>query len=66
MVGHTAAKRAQWQIEHELGKNEISLGSPREGSGDTVRGSLGRTPTKPQSDFRHSNRDQTQTPKFHK
>ncbi len=53
VVGHTASKRAQWQIEHELRKNELAL----------VHGSLGRKPAKsPQSDFRRSNRDQTQAP----
>jgi hypothetical protein len=53
VVGHTVSKRAQWQIEHELRKNELAL----------VHGSLGRKPaTSPQSDFRRSNRDQTQTP----
>jgi hypothetical protein len=53
VVRHTASKCAQWQIEHELRKYELAL----------VHGGLGRKPAKsPQSDFRRSNRDQTQTP----
>jgi hypothetical protein len=53
VVGHTASKRAQWQIEHELRKYELAL----------VHGSLGRKPAKSrQSAFRRSNRDQTQAP----
>jgi len=53
MVGHTAAKRAQWQVEHELRKYELAL----------VHDGFGRKPEKNrQSDFRRSNRDQTETP----
>ena len=53
MVGHTAAKRAQRQIEHELRKYELAL----------VHGGFGRKPAKShKSDVRRSNRDQAETP----
>ena len=54
VVGHTATKRAQWQVEHELRKYELAL----------VHEGLGRDTAKNrQSDTRpRSNRDQTQTP----
>ena len=54
MICHTAAKRAQWQVEHELRKYELAL----------VHDGLGRKPAKNrQSDAPgRSNRDQTQTP----
>ena len=54
VVGHTAPKRAQWQIEHELRKYELAL----------VHDGLGRESAKNrQFDARRrSNRDQTQTP----
>jgi hypothetical protein len=53
IICHATAKRAQWQVEHELRKNELAL----------VHGSLGRKPAKSrQSAFRRSNRDQTQAP----
>ena len=52
VVGHTAAKRAQWQIEHELRKYELAL---------VHGGFLRKTAKNPKSDFRRSNRDQTQT-----
>ena len=53
VIGHAASKRAQWQIEHELRKYELAL----------VHGGFGRKPEKnPKSDFRRSNRDQTETP----
>src|SRR5450830_702827 len=52
MIGHTAAKRAQWQIEHELRKYELAL----------VHDGFGRKPAKNhKSAFRRSNRDQTET-----
>ena len=52
VVGHTASKRAQGQIEHELRKYELAL----------VHDGFGRKPAKNrQSAFRRSNRDQTQT-----
>ena len=52
MIGHTATKRAQWQIEHELRKYELAL----------VHRGFGRKSAKnPQFDFRRSNRDQTET-----
>src|SRR5665811_2155549 len=52
MVGHTATKRAQWQIEHELRKYERAL----------VHGGFGRNPAKNhKSAFRRSNRDQIST-----
>jgi hypothetical protein len=51
VIGDTAAKRAQWQVEHELRKYELAL----------VHGGFGRKSAKNrQSDFRRSNRDQTQ------
>ena len=51
MIGHAAAKRAQWQIEHKLREHELAL----------VHGGFGRKSAKnPKSDFRRSNRDQTQ------
>jgi hypothetical protein len=50
MVGHTATKRAQRQIEHELRKYELAL----------VHSGFGRKPAKNhKSDARRSNRDQT-------
>ncbi len=50
MVGHTATKRAQRQIEHELRKYELAL----------VHSGFGRKPEKNhKSDARRSNRDQT-------
>jgi hypothetical protein len=53
VIGHSAAKRAQRQVEHELRKNELAL----------VHGGLGRESAKNrQSAVRRSNRDQTQTP----
>ena len=54
VLGHTATKRAQWQVEHELRKYELAL----------VHGGFGRKSAKNrQSDTRRrSNRDQTQTP----
>jgi hypothetical protein len=54
VLGHTAAKCAQWQIQHELGEYELAL----------MHGSFGRKPAKNrQSDARRrSNRDQTETP----
>ena len=53
VLGHTASERAQRQIEHELRKYELAL----------VHGDFGRKSAKnPKSDFRRSNRDQTQTP----
>jgi hypothetical protein len=52
VIGHTASKRAQWQIEHELRKYELAL----------VHDGFGRNSAKNhKSDFRRSNRDQTQT-----
>ena len=53
VICHTAAKRTQRQIEHELRKNELAL----------VHGGFGRKSAKnPKSGFRRSNRDQTETP----
>jgi hypothetical protein len=53
VVGHTASERAQRQVEHELRKYELAL----------VHGGFGRKSAKnPKSDFRRSNRDQTQAP----
>lgn len=53
VIGYTAAKRTQRQIQHELRKNELAL----------VHGGYGRKSAKnPKSDFRRSNRDQTETP----
>jgi hypothetical protein len=53
MVGHTATKRAHRQVEHELRKYELAL----------VHEGFGRKSAKnPKSDFRRSNRDQTETP----
>ncbi len=53
VVGHTATKRAQGQIEHKLRKYELAL----------VHGGFGRNSAKnPKSDVRRSNRDQTETP----
>ena len=53
VLGHTAAKGAQWQIQHELGEYELAL----------VHDGFGRGPAKNrQSDARRSNRDQTETP----
>ncbi len=52
VIGHTAAKCTQWQVEHELRKYELAL----------VHGGFGRKSAKnPKSDFRRSNRDQTET-----
>jgi hypothetical protein len=52
MVGHTALKRAQWQLEHELRKYELAL----------VHGGFERKPAKNhKSAFRRSNRNQTET-----
>jgi hypothetical protein len=52
MIGHTATKCAQWQVEHELRKYELAL----------VHDGFGRKPAKNrQSAFRRSNRDQTET-----
>ena len=53
VVGHATPKCAQWQIEHELREYELAL----------VHGDFWRKSAKnPKSDFRRSNRDQTQTP----
>ena len=53
MGGHTAAKRAQRQVGHELRKHELAL----------VHGGPSRQNAKDQqSDARRSNRDQTKTP----
>ena len=53
VVGHTPAKRAQRHVQHELRKYELAL----------VHGGFGRESAKnPKSDFRRSNRDQTETP----
>jgi hypothetical protein len=53
VIGHTAAKRAQWQVEHKLRKYELAL----------VHDGFGRKSAKNRkSDFRRSNRDQTETP----
>jgi len=53
VIGHTAAKRTQRQVQHELRKYELAL----------VHGVFGRESAKnPKSDFRRSNRDQTETP----
>lgn len=37
MIGHTAAKRAQWQVEHELRKYALAL----------AHDGIGRNPQKP-------------------
>ena len=51
VIGHTAAKHTQRQIPHELRKYELAL----------VHGGFWRKSAKnPKSDFRRSNRDQTQ------
>jgi hypothetical protein len=53
VIRHTAAKRTQRQIEHELREDELAL----------VHGDFcGFPPKTPKSDFRRSNRDQTETP----
>jgi hypothetical protein len=53
VLGHTAPKRAQRQVEHELRKYELAL----------VHRGFGRKSAKnPKSDLRRSNRDQTETP----
>ena len=53
VIGHTAAKRAQRHIDHELRKYELAL----------VHSGFGRKSAKnPQSDFRRSHRDQIETP----
>jgi hypothetical protein len=53
VFGHTTAKRTQRQVQHELRKYELAL----------VHGGFWRKPAKShQSDFRRSNRDQTETP----
>ena len=53
VIGHTAAKRTQWQVEYGLRKYERAL----------VHGNFCSFPPKnPKSDFRRSNRDQTQMP----
>jgi hypothetical protein len=53
VICNAAAKRTQRQIEHELRKYELAL----------VHGGFGRKSAKnPKSDFRRSNRDQTETP----
>jgi hypothetical protein len=53
VIGHTAAKRAQRQVHHELRKYELAL----------VHGDFcGFPPKNPKSDFRRSNRDQTEIP----
>jgi hypothetical protein len=53
VVGHTAAKRAQRQVEHELRKYELAL----------VHGGFERKSAKNrQSAVQRSNRDQTETP----
>ena len=55
VVGHTAAKRAQWQIDHELRKYELAF----------VHSGFRRKSAKnPEPDFRRSNRDQTETLNF--
>jgi hypothetical protein len=52
VIGHTATKRAQGQIEHELREYELAL----------MHDGFGRKPAKNrQSAFRRSNRDQTET-----
>jgi hypothetical protein len=52
VIGHTPAKRTQRQVEHELRKYELAL----------VHGGFERESAKnPKSDFRRSNRDQTET-----
>ncbi len=51
VIGHTAAKRTHWQVEHELRKYELAL----------VHGNFcGFPPKNPKSGFRRSNRYQTQ------
>ena len=53
VIGHTTAKRTQWQVQHELRKYELAL----------VHGDFcGFPPKNPKSDLRRSNRDQTETP----
>jgi hypothetical protein len=53
VVGHTPAKRAQRHVQHELRKYELAL----------VHGGFVRESAKNhKSDFRRSNRDQTETP----
>lgn len=53
VLGHTTVKGAQWQVQHELRQYELAL----------VHRSFGRKSTRnPKSDFRRSNRDQTETP----
>jgi hypothetical protein len=53
--GHTAAKRAQRHIRHELRKHELAL----------VHGGPSRDNAKDhKSDARRSNRDQTQIPEL--
>ena len=53
VICNAAAKRTQRQIEHELREYELAL----------VHGGFGRESAKnPKSDFRRSNRDQTETP----
>ena len=51
VIGHTASKRTQRQIDHELRKYELAL----------VHDGFGRKSAKNRkSDFRRSNRDQTE------
>ena len=53
VIGHTAAKRTQRQMDHELRKYELAL----------VHGDFcGFRPKNPKSDFRRSNRDETEMP----
>ena len=53
VIGHTAAKGTQRQVQHELREHELAL----------VHGNFcGFPPKNPKSDFRRSNRDQTETP----
>ena len=51
VIGHTVTKRAQRQIEHELREYELAL---------VHRGFWRKSAKNPKSDFRRSNRDQTQ------
>jgi hypothetical protein len=52
MGGHAAAKCAQRQMRHELGKHELAL---------VHNGQMRKRAKDPQSDIRRSNRDQTET-----
>ena len=53
VIGHTAAKGTQRQVQHELREYERAL---------VHRDFCGFPPKNPKSDFRRSNRDQTETP----